>query len=110
MAFQRFVRKLTKENLWLYVLSLLREGPLYGYEVERMIRERFGFRPGKITCYVVLYMLRKEGLIDVSQTLPSDVGPPRRYYRINKRGEELLEKAKEFLDDLRAKVFGDEKD
>jgi len=73
MAFQRLVRKLTKENLWLYILSLLKEGPLYGYEVERMIEKRFGFRPGKVTCYVVLYMLQKEGLVAVSQTVPSEV-------------------------------------
>ncbi|MEM2910311.1 MAG: PadR family transcriptional regulator [Nitrososphaerota archaeon] len=110
MAFQRFVRKLTRENLWIYILSLLRDGPLYGYEVERTIKNRFGFKPGKVTCYVVLYMLRKEGFIAISQKLPSDVGPPRRYYRITKKGEELLEKAKEFLDNLRAQLFTDKKD
>jgi len=110
MAFQRLVRKLTKENLWLYILSLLKEGPLYGYEVEKMIEKRFGFKPGKVTCYVVIYMLQKEGLIAVSQTVPSDVGPPRTYYRITKKGEELLEKAKEFLDNLRAQLFAEEKD
>ncbi|MCL7395162.1 MAG: PadR family transcriptional regulator [Thaumarchaeota archaeon] len=110
MAFQRLVRKLTKENLWLYILSLLKEGPLYGYEVEKMIEKRFGFRPGKVTCYVVIYMLQKEGLIAVSQTIPSDAGPPRTYYKITKKGEELLEKAKEFLDNLRAQLFAKEKD
>ncbi|MCS7135669.1 MAG: PadR family transcriptional regulator [Nitrososphaerota archaeon] len=110
MAFERLVRKLTKENLWLYILSLLKEGPLYGYEVERMIEKRFGFKPGKVTCYVVIYMLQKEGLITVSQTVPSETGPPRTYYRITKKGEELLEKAKEFLDNLRVQLFSEKKD
>ena len=39
-AYRRLVRKLTVENLWLYVLSLLKEGPLYGYEVVKRIEER----------------------------------------------------------------------
>lgn len=106
MAYQRLVRKLTKENLWIYILSLLKDGPLYGYEVERMIQERYGFKPSKVTCYVVLYKLRKEGYISIAKTTPSQAGPPRTYYRITEKGIDLLEKARIFLDSLYKRVFG----
>lgn len=108
MAYRRLVRKLTKENLWIYILSLLRDGPLYGYGLERMIEERFGFRPSRVTCYVVLYRLRKDGYVTVSQTVPSQEGPPRRYYQITDKGMQLLERAREFLEGLHSRLFGKE--
>ena len=100
MAYSRLVRKLTVENLWLYVLRLLREGPLYGYEVRSKIEKRFGFKPGAVTCYIVLHMLEKEGLISSRKPRESNKGPPRKYYVLTSKGEETLRKAKEFLSQL----------
>jgi len=86
MAYERLVRKLTHENLWIYILTLLKDGPLYGYEVRRMIEERFGFRPGQVTSYIVLYRLEKAWYIRVSREsgAPRDVimPSPRRVPRL----------------------------
>jgi DNA-binding PadR family transcriptional regulator len=75
LAFERLVRKLTQENLWLYILTLLRQGPVYGYEIRRLIEERFGFKPGEVTSYVVLYRLEKAGLIHVVNKERGSRGP-----------------------------------
>jgi len=95
-AYRRLIRKLTVENLWLYVLSLLKKEPLYGYEVSRKIEENFGFKPGRVTCYIVLYKLQSEGLI-TSKKLREDSETQRKYYVLTKKGEKALEDAKEFL-------------
>ena len=99
-AYRRLVRKLTVENLWLYVLSLLKRGPLYGYEVVKRIEEKFGFKPGKVTCYMVLYKLQSEGLISSKRPSSSNSGPQRKYYVLTKKGEKALEEAKAFLRNL----------
>jgi PadR family transcriptional regulator PadR len=100
LAFERLVRKLTQENLWLYILTLLRQGPLYGYEIRRLIEERFGFKPGEVTSYVVLYRLEKAGLIHVVNKERGSRGPIRKYYAITPKGVNTLEKAKAFLKKL----------
>ena len=98
-AYRRLVRKLTVENLWLYVLSLLKREPLYGYEVGEKIKKNFGFKPGKVTCYIVLHKLESEGLIS-SKHPPEktrSLGPQRKYYVLTAKGEKALERAKSFL-------------
>ncbi|MCF8885458.1 MAG: PadR family transcriptional regulator [Nitrososphaerota archaeon] len=100
-AYNRLVRKLTVENLWIYILTLLKESPLYGYELRSKIFERFGFKPGMITCYVVLYKLEKEKLISSEER--SDVksgGAPRKYYKITQKGLMEVKRAKDFLSKL----------
>ncbi|MCL7391181.1 MAG: PadR family transcriptional regulator [Thaumarchaeota archaeon] len=99
-AYRRLTRKITIENLWIYVLSLLRDGPVYGYEVRDRIFKRFGFRPGKITCYVVLYKLEKENLISSRRIDEKSRGAPRKYYFITEKGLREIEKAKKFLIEL----------
>lgn len=96
-AYRRLVRKLTVENLWLYILSLLKGGPLYGYEIMRKIEEKFGFKPGRVTCYIVLYKLQSEGLIASTDSKADSGGPQRKYYTLTKKGEKAFETAKDFL-------------
>ncbi|MEN2974097.1 MAG: PadR family transcriptional regulator [Candidatus Caldarchaeales archaeon] len=96
-AVSRFIRKITVENLWIYVLSLLKEEPVYGYEIRDKIFKKFNFKPGKITCYVVLYKLEREGLISSKEIDEKSRGAPRRYYTITDKGLRELERAKKFL-------------
>ena len=91
------MQKLTIENLWLYVLSLLKESPLYGYEIVKRIEERFGFKPGRVTCYIVLHKLQSEGLIASAGSKADSGGPQRKYYTLTREGEKALETAKDFL-------------
>ena len=61
-AYKRLTKKLTKENLWIYVLRLLQERPMYGYEIRQKIDTKFGFAPARVSCYVVLYKMKREKL------------------------------------------------
>jgi DNA-binding PadR family transcriptional regulator len=109
MAYERLVRKLTKENLWIYVLSLLNEGPKYGYEIRKEIREKFNFEPGKVTSYIVLYKLQNEGYIALEKKKRSEEGPERKYYVITEDGKKLLKKAEEFFSEFYSKIFKKQK-
>jgi len=91
MAVEHLRHSITKQNLWLYVLSTLRSGPASPGDVERDVESGFGFAPAKITFYSVLYKLRREGL--VSKTAASF----RSKYAITERGERALEEAIETL-------------
>jgi len=104
VAYERLVRKLTRENLWMYILTLLRQGPLYGYEIREKIEEQFGFKPGQVTSYIVLYKLERSGLVEVQRESKGERGPPRRYYSLTEKGEQTLQKAKEFLASLEQSI------
>ena len=97
MALERLREKLTKENLWLYILTLLKDTPLYAYEIRSKILKSFGFEPAMITIYVVLYKMEREGL--VSSTLEKKQGSKvvRRYYRPTETGMRALEEGKAAL-------------
>ena len=90
LPFERLQKSNTKENLWLYILSLLKEGSIYGWEIPKIIEGKFGFKPGKITPYRVLYRLENNGFVK------SELKERRRVYKITKKGKLELKKAKDF--------------
>lgn len=104
MAYERLVRKLTVENLWIYVLSSFRAGPKYGYEIRKHIKEKYGFNSGRVTAYVVLYKLMKEGHIKLKEKKKGGQGPPRKYYEITKKGLQVLEDGERFLESILEKI------
>jgi PadR family transcriptional regulator PadR len=61
LAYERLVRKLTRENLWLYILRMLLEKQDYPPGLKRRFREKFNFEPAGITFYSVLYRLKNKG-------------------------------------------------
>jgi PadR family transcriptional regulator, regulatory protein PadR len=83
----RLKTKTTVDNLWLYILSLLTEGPMYAYEINRRLKNRFDFSVGEVTAYVVLYKLEKSGYVETEW---KNAGRKRKYYRITREGEKLL--------------------
>jgi len=87
---ERLIHQNTIGNLWIYILILAKKRPIYGYTLRREIKEKFGFLPGKISAYRVLYRLEKEGY------LKSEILERKRTYFLTKKGQEELEKAKEF--------------
>ncbi|MGQ9478807.1 MAG: PadR family transcriptional regulator [Thermoproteota archaeon] len=101
MAYERLVDKLTKENLWLYILTLLKERPMYGYEIASMLRTQFNIPIATITAYVVLYKMEREGLVERSGEHPEAgvgrVNIRKVYYRYTDKGRETLEKGIEFI-------------
>ena len=86
----RLQKSNTIENLWIYILSLLKEGEIYAWEIPAIIEKKFNFKPGRITPYRVLYRLEKQGFVK------SKIEERRRVYQITEKGKNELEKAKNF--------------
>ncbi|MGB9718866.1 MAG: PadR family transcriptional regulator [Thermoproteota archaeon] len=100
MAYERLVEKLTKENLWLYILTMLREGPMYGYQIAGRLKTAFKIPIATITAYVVLYKMEREGLVERvehPETGGGKVNIRKVYYRQTDKGRETLEKGIEYL-------------
>jgi len=65
---ERLKEKITKEVLWMYILRLLKDRPMYAYELKNKIRESFGFEPATVSSYVVLYKLEHDGYVTFNGT------------------------------------------
>jgi len=93
---ERLKEKLTRENLWLYILSILTKKDAYGYDLRREIDSIFWFKPGNVSSYAVLYKLEKSGFV---RTYPKEVnGRVRKYYQITEKGRSELKEGKEILE------------
>lgn len=68
----------------LCLLALLRERPVYGYELTERLAEQDLLVAGGST-YPLLARLEKAGLV-VSEMRPSSSGPPRKYYALSDDG------------------------
>ncbi|MEM4133863.1 MAG: helix-turn-helix transcriptional regulator [Candidatus Micrarchaeia archaeon] len=86
---KRLKRSLTIENLWIYILSVLKERDMHAYSIFKEMSKRYEIKPGLVTPYVVLYKLEEDDYIR-----GYDSGR-RRYYKITEKGRDLLRKAKE---------------
>lgn len=96
-AMRRLITRTTKENLWLYVLTLLVERDYFAYELRGAIRDRFGVKIAAVTAYVLLYKLQREGLVELSAERREGKRPTRKYYSITNLGHETLVDAKQYL-------------
>jgi DNA-binding PadR family transcriptional regulator len=95
---ERLKKLNTKENLWIYILILLKKNPLYAWELPSLIENEFGFRPGNITPYRVLYRLEAESLVK------SNLKDRRRTYQITEKGLKELDEVKDFYKDIIKKL------
>lgn len=103
---ERLKEKLTKEVLWIYILSLLRERPMYAYELKNKIRERFGFEPATVSSYVVLYKLEKGGYVSAEWQESETGKPSRKYYKLTEDGKKLLEEGIKFIENMSKNLRG----
>jgi len=94
LPFERLKKLNTIENLWVYILLLLKERELYGWEIQSLIKKKFNFKPGLITPYRVLYRLEEDDLVK------SKTREQRRVYQITEKGKKELEIAKEFYREI----------
>jgi len=90
---ERFEASITKDNLWIYILTLLKKKELYAYELNGKIEKEFKFSPGNVTAYIVLQRLKGEGYVKAAYR-KKDGGPQRHYYSITEKGLAELKKAK----------------
>jgi len=98
LPIERLQKSNTKENLWIYILTLLKEREIYGWEIQSLIEKKFNFRPGLITPYRVLYRLEKDGFVK------SELKERKRVYKITEKGMEELKKAKNFYQKILNKL------
>ena len=94
----RLKDKVQKENLWFFILVLLSQNERYGFELRKLINERFGFWSGNVTAYRVLYDLEKAKLVK------AEMKDRRRYYVITAQGRAEMEGAKSYLKGLLEEV------
>ena len=94
----RLRTKVQKENLWLFILVLLSREERYGFELRRLVNEKFGFWSGSVTAYRVLYNLEKAGLVK------AEVKERRKYYRMTEEGRAELEGARTYIEGLLKEV------
>lgn len=87
-------------DMKLYLLKLLAENPRYGYELIRLLEERFlgAYVPSAGAIYPRLSALEEEGLI------AHDSQDGRKVYRITEKGERELEDRREEIEDLEQRV------
>lgn len=104
-AFKRLKKKTSIDNLWIYILRLLQEKEMYGYELKESIKTRFGFEPATVTSYTILYKLEKDNLV-TSHVLDNPEGrPDRKYYAITSAGKKAMKEAKGLFEEILSKVF-----
>jgi DNA-binding PadR family transcriptional regulator len=96
-AMRRLISRTTKENLWLYVLTLLEERDYFAYELQGAIKDRYGVEIASVTAYVLLYKLQRDGLVELSEERKEGRRPTRKYYRITDNGRQTLDQARKYL-------------
>ncbi|RLI97741.1 MAG: PadR family transcriptional regulator [Candidatus Aenigmatarchaeota archaeon] len=89
----------TTECLWVYVLKILSDGPSHAYVLRERIENEYGFKPGTVTAYKVLYDLQSLGLVTKKRE------GMKRIYEITDKGRKDLEKAIAFYEKL-AQMLG----
>ena len=89
-------------RLRLYLLKLLEESPRHGYDVIRLLEDRFLglYAPSPGTIYPRLQRLEAEGLVTQSQQ------GGRKVYRITDAGRQELASRREELEELEAEISG----
>ncbi len=99
MPLKRLRELNTKECLWAYILNLLEKEPMHAYALREEIHRKFGFRPGTVTAYKVLYLLSRDGLVE------KRVSGRQKVYSVTPEGSRTLKEAVSFYKD-RARVLG----
>ena len=72
------------------VLAILAKQPAYGYEITAMLRERGFSDLAEGPVYALLVRVEQRGFVDVEK-VPSEKGPPRKVFSINRQGREQLD-------------------
>lgn len=96
---KRLREKVSIEVLWMYILKLLMEEPLHAYALRKKIMERFGFLPGNVTAYVVLYKLKARGFVR------TDKKENKTIYYITSEGGKLFAEGKKEFQKIMKKLF-----
>jgi DNA-binding PadR family transcriptional regulator len=92
--FERFKKSNTRGNLWIYILTLVKEREIPNENIQRLIFEKFGFLPNKLLISRVLFRLGAEKYIK------GEKFKGKQAFRTTKKGMAELEKMKNFCQEL----------
>ena len=86
-----FSKRLLAASLEPLMLSLLADGPKYGYQIIQRARQISNdqIRWSNSKLYPLLHSLENDGLVEAFWQ-PSENGPDRKYYRLTAKGHEAL--------------------
>jgi len=87
------------------LLAVMSDGPAYGYEMTKRLRERGLSTVGEGSIYPLLGRLERDGLVETRRAA-SNGGPPRKYYSLSPAGERSLEAGKREWQKAREAVDG----
>src|SRR5271170_6699683 len=82
--------QLLRGVLDLCLLAVMGDGPAYGYEMTKRLRERGLSIVGEGSIYPVLGRLERDRLVETHREA-SNGGPPRKYYSLSPEGHRALE-------------------
>uniref|UniRef100_A0A7C2FG68 PadR family transcriptional regulator n=1 Tax=Thermosphaera aggregans TaxID=54254 RepID=A0A7C2FG68_9CREN len=99
-ALARLRKKLTIENLWLYIIKIMLDEakPLKAYDLKVRLRERFGINPPAVTVYTVIYRMNREGLL-TKKTVKEEA-----LYEPTSKGIEAFKQGVLFIEETLAKL------
>ncbi len=89
---------LTKDNIWLYILSILKDDEMHAYGIHKEMKKRFGWAPTLVAMYVVLYRLESSGYV------VSKHEGRRKIYILTDKGINELSSASEYISDLLTQI------
>lgn len=87
----------------LCVLSALRDGEAYGYQILQRLATADCLAFGESSVYPILARLTEEDFVKV-RTAPSPSGPPRRYYRLTPLGLSRLREMRTYWTEVESAV------
>jgi PadR family transcriptional regulator PadR len=91
---EKFEKELVTGLISLILLAITNNSkePMYGYQIAKQMEvgNMTNVQLKQGTIYPVLRTMEKKGLLR-SEIKASESGPPRKYYRITKKGEQKLE-------------------
>ncbi|ABN69410.1 transcriptional regulator, PadR family [Staphylothermus marinus F1] len=97
-AVERLKRKITVENLWIYILKIIMDhGEIRGYDARKYLREEYDIKVPAITTYTVIYRMEREGLI-------KKISNGEKYYKITEKGYEAFKQGINLIKELLSKL------
>ena len=103
MSFQNWQTQLRKGLLELVLMNLLAEGESHGYEMAQKLKRLKGLEIREGNIYPVLARLQIDGLVS-TYTLASTDGPRRKYYKLTRTGEQVLDRMNEHWVEVAARI------
>ncbi len=98
--FDNWATQLRKGMLEFCILNSIRVASLYGYDIVRKLRDIPGLVISEGTIYPILSRLKREGFV-CTTIKESSEGPPRKYYELTEKGEEILGQMNDYWQDIR---------